>query len=182
MFLGYITVGAVQDKEWKGLCAALDRPDWITDERFATGAARNINRGERFECQALEISKFTSAEIMERCNQHQVPNGPVNHPRDKVLTDPQVVQNQLVFRTTHPHAPYELRQARPAAQFSSAPFELTRHAPLLGEHTHDVLTSVAGLSDVHVSKLLDEKVVLITEARKPVAGKLDPKKLSLLSG
>jgi crotonobetainyl-CoA:carnitine CoA-transferase CaiB-like acyl-CoA transferase len=34
----------VQQKEWEGLCAALDRPEWLTDERFATAKARGANR------------------------------------------------------------------------------------------------------------------------------------------
>jgi crotonobetainyl-CoA:carnitine CoA-transferase CaiB-like acyl-CoA transferase len=46
---GYITAGAVQQKEWVGMCAALDRPEWVNDERFATAAARNINRDLRLK-------------------------------------------------------------------------------------------------------------------------------------
>jgi len=178
---GYITCGAVQDKEWLGLCEALEKPEWISDERFKTGAARNVNRAVRFDETAKEICKFKSAEVMERLNKQQVPNGPVNHPRGKVLSDPQVVANGLVFRTQHPYAPFESRQARPAARFSSSPFELTRHAPLLGEHSREVLASL-GISDPEIDALMKDKVVFKAEPKAAEVSKMDPKKFTPLSG
>ncbi len=39
---GYITTGAISDKEWRALCTAIERPEWIGDERFSTPAARMV--------------------------------------------------------------------------------------------------------------------------------------------
>ena len=72
---GYITCGAVQQKEWEGLCAALDKPEWLTDERFATGAARNENRDERLRMTEEALMTMTMAEATQRLNEQQVPNG-----------------------------------------------------------------------------------------------------------
>jgi crotonobetainyl-CoA:carnitine CoA-transferase CaiB-like acyl-CoA transferase len=177
----FIAAGAVQDKEWIGMSAALDKPEWLTQERFKTAAARNINRAERLDAQAEEIKKFDSEDIMARMNKHQVPNGPVNHPREKVLEDPQVVHNDLIFRTKHPNAPFMLRQPRPAAQFSSSPFELSRHAPLLGQHTREVLLSL-GISDEEVDQLMREKVVHEAVAKIADPTKTDARKLGVTSG
>ena len=72
---GYITCGAVQQKEWEGLCAALDKPEWLTNERFATGAARNENRDERLRMTEEALMTMTMAEATQRLNEQQVPNG-----------------------------------------------------------------------------------------------------------
>lgn len=112
----------------------------------------------------------------------QVPNGPVNHPREKVLTDPQLEVNQLLFETEHPHAPAMLRQCRPAAMFDNAPFELMRHAPLLGQNTREVLVDV-GVSNEEIDALLKEKVVVEEQAKAIDKSKTRDSKLNdLLSG
>ena len=46
---GYITVGAVSDSEWQGLCAALERPDWLSNPLFATPNDRTVNVVKRLE-------------------------------------------------------------------------------------------------------------------------------------
>jgi crotonobetainyl-CoA:carnitine CoA-transferase CaiB-like acyl-CoA transferase len=114
---GYITCGAVQQKEWEGLCAALDKPEWLTDERFATAAARNENRDERLRLTEEILMTMTAAEATEKLNAQQVPNGPVHHPRGKVVSDPQVLHNDLLVNYRHDAAPLTLRQPRPAAKF-----------------------------------------------------------------
>ena len=39
---GYITAGAVSDAEWLGMCTALERLEWLDDERFKTAAGRVV--------------------------------------------------------------------------------------------------------------------------------------------
>ena len=77
---------------------------------------------KRFQCYLFACSLLTCPLFTPRAS--QVPNGPVNHPRGKVLEDPQLKVNELVYETIHPWAPAPIRQARPAAKFSNAPFEL----------------------------------------------------------
>merc|ERR1712146_310835 len=103
---------------------------------------------------------------MALLSKHQVPNGPVNHPLHKVLEDPRVVQNRVVFETDHPWAPFPIRMARPGPRFSDAPFALRYHAPLLGESTFDVLEE-AGLSQDEIKTLASKGVI-----QKPRAANL----------
>ena len=58
---GFITCGAVSDSEWEGMCAALDRPDWLDDERFNTPLGRVQNAKERLEGMADVLKSRTSA-------------------------------------------------------------------------------------------------------------------------
>eukprot|EP00035_Acanthoeca_spectabilis_P038360 m.52472 g.52472 ORF g.52472 m.52472 type:complete len:439 (+) comp9104_c0_seq2:116-1432(+) len=143
---GYITCGAVQDKEWHALCTALQKPEWTQDERFATATSRALHRNVRFEMTEGVLRKMTTAEALERLTQHQVPNAEVNHPRAKVLTNPQVVKNKLIETVEHPWAPFPMLQPRLAAQFSNAPYRLRHNTPLLGENTREILRQ-AGVSE-----------------------------------
>ena len=63
---GYITAGAISDKEWQGMCRALDRPQWIDDERFRTANARVVHGKLRREMTAEVLLTRTSAEWLER--------------------------------------------------------------------------------------------------------------------
>ena len=57
---GYITAGAVSDSEWLGMCKALDREEWLSDERFATARERGINAKLRLEMTAEVLLTNTS--------------------------------------------------------------------------------------------------------------------------
>ena len=108
---GYITAGAVSDKEWHGMCRALGHEEWIEDERFLTINDRGINVNERLSLTAEVIATNTSAFWLERLDREGVPSGPVLS-REEVLDHPQVKINELVSEYEHPIAGL-IRQPRP---------------------------------------------------------------------
>lgn len=134
---GYITCGAVSDSEWEGLCRALERADWLEDERFKTPAGRVRHADARVELTAEVLKTGTSAEWLARLDAHQVPCAPILTRRD-LLNDPQVATNQMIVESAHPTAGL-MRQPRPAARFGATPAELRSFAPTLGQHTDEVL-------------------------------------------
>ena len=156
---GYITAGAVQDKEWIGMCNALGRPEWITDERFATGAARSANRQLRLDLTESVLKTMTTEQALAKLTEHDVPNGIVNHPRQKVLEDPQVLNNEMLFTYHHPHAPFPLLQARGAAKFNGQPFAVRHPAELLGQST-ELLLKEMGYTTEQVAQLLEKGIVV----------------------
>jgi len=134
---GYITAGANSNAEWQGLARALGRAEWIEDTRFNTVAARIKNVTERLELTAEIFATKSSAEWLSVLEANDVPCAPVLS-REEVLRDPQVVANELIVESDHPHAG-RMRQPRPAARFETTPAGLHRPAPLLGEHTDEIL-------------------------------------------
>jgi crotonobetainyl-CoA:carnitine CoA-transferase CaiB-like acyl-CoA transferase len=153
---GYITCGAVSDSEWAGLCRALERPEWLEDERFKTPAGRVKFADARLELAAEVLISRTSAEWLARLDAEQVPCAPIQT-RDDLLTDPQVAANGMIIESTHPHAG-AMREPRPAARFEATPAELRIPAPLLGEHTDAVLTE-AGITGLELAELHTAGVV-----------------------
>ncbi len=140
----YITAGAVSDKEWQGLCRALNRTDLVLDERFATPAARSLNVGQRRALMAEEIAKWRSAEILSRLRAESVPCGPVLS-RTEVLADEQVVLNGIIEVHDDPVLG-PVRQPRPAARFSATPASIGRLAPFLGAHNIEIMTELGYLA------------------------------------
>lgn len=153
---GYITVGAVSDSEWQGLCAALERPDWLSNPLFATPHDRTVNVVERLEQTQEVLRRRTTAEWLRRLDEHQVPCAPVLA-QHEIVDHPQVVANELVEHRAHPDmGPY--RQARPAARFEGSPSGIAGHAPRLGEHTREVLSGL-GLDPAEIDALYAERAV-----------------------
>ena len=147
---GYITAGAMSDKEWAGMVRALDKPEWLEDERFRTPAGRMKHADARLEMTAEVMKTRTSAEWLARLDAEQVPCAPALSRQD-MLTNEQIVANRLIVESEHPHVG-RTRMTRPAARFAETPAELRLPAPMLGEHTEQVLTEI-GLSSAQIADL-----------------------------
>ncbi len=147
---GYITAGAMSDKEWAGMVRALDKPEWLEDERFRTPAGRMKHADARLEMTAEVMKTRTSAEWLARLDAEQVPCAPALSRHD-MLTNEQIVANRLIVESEHPHVG-RTRMTRPAARFAETPAELRLPAPMLGEHTEQVLTEI-GLSSGQIADL-----------------------------
>ena len=147
---GYITAGAMSDKEWAGMVRALDKPEWLEDERFRTPAGRMKHADARLEMTAEVMKTRTSAEWLARLDAEQVPCAPALSRHD-MLTNEQIVTNRLIVESEHPHVG-RTRMTRPAARFAETPAELRLPAPMLGEHTEQVLTEI-GLSSAQIADL-----------------------------
>ena len=134
---GFITAGAVSDAEWEGMCRALEREEWMDDERFNTPNGRIVNVQERLRLTAEVLATRSSAEWLDRLDAEGVPCAPVLD-RHEVFEHEQVRINEMVEELEHPVAG-RIRQPRPAARFDRTPAGIHRHAPMLGEHTDELL-------------------------------------------
>ena len=153
---GYITAGAITDAEWRGMCAALNREDLISDPRFITARDRGLNGDERKRIMADEISKWTRVEILERMRQYEVPSAPLLK-RTELLHNDQIVAGQSIETQTW-EGYGEVRQAKPAAKYSRTPSKLRAPAPKLGEHSKPVLSDL-GFSNEEIERLFANAVV-----------------------
>ena len=150
---GYITAAALTDRQWAGLAQALDRPEWLEDERFKTPALRQRNIDARLQLTQDALISRPSAETLESLTNAGVPCAPVLT-RNEVIRHTQVQQMEIVVETEHPAAG-RLRQSRPAARFSRTPATIRHGAPELGEHTHEVLAEL-GYSAAEIAALRSE--------------------------
>ncbi len=155
---GYITAGAITNAEWRGLCNALGKPEWIDDPRFSTTAARFRNVGERKRLTAGELVRWNREEILARLNAEDVPSAPLLT-RLELLDHEQVVANDIVgIYEFEDHG--RIRLARPAARFEETPAAISAPAPRLGEHSEAILADL-GYPAGEIRKLVDQGALVV---------------------
>lgn len=154
---GFICGAMSSDSEWQGFCRAMKRPELITDEKFATVAARGKYAVELWDVVEAEYSKYDSDTLIRLLESEDVPCGVVNK-REKVYLDPQVVQQKSLLEVEHPHAGVVMRSPRPAARFNGDAWEIEQHAPMLGEHTEEVLKEI-GKNGAEIAALREKGAI-----------------------
>ncbi|HVW31834.1 MAG TPA: CaiB/BaiF CoA-transferase family protein [Acidimicrobiia bacterium] len=135
--LVYFTVG---DNEMVDLLLALGREDLAVDPTYCRLEQRVANFEQVGTVLAAEFRKWKTTDILERLRAHGVAAGPVLS-LDEVFDDPQVVHNQVVRVRTHP-AVGPMREARPPARYSVSQAGEMPLAPVLGQHTAEILAEI----------------------------------------
>ena len=153
---GYITASTISDVEWEGMARATGRLEWLEDERYKTAAGRISNADQRLGMVGDVLRQRTSAEWLEALEAEDVPCAPILN-RNEVLTDPQVVRNELLREVDHPQVG-RMRVPRPAAKFSGTPPAPVAASPVLGEGADDLLGGL-GMSAAEVDALRRRKIV-----------------------
>ena len=147
---GHMSVAVMTNDQWAALCHAVGKPEWLEDPRFASTELRDLNINDRLALiQSALIERDTDAwmTILEKAG---VPCVPVLT-RAQMIDHPQIAASGIVTENDHPQAG-RLRQARNAARFSVTVPEHRRGAPLLGEHTAEILRE-AGYTDSEIAAL-----------------------------
>ena len=137
---GFMTVAVMTNKEWQGLACALDHREWLEDPRFDSPAARDRHVNERLAMTQEVLRTGTTAQWMQRLEEHDVPCAPALT-RNEVLKHPQIVAGGTLIKMDHPVSG-PLRQARPPARFERTPADVRFGAPRLGEHTDEILLEI----------------------------------------
>ena len=153
---GYVTIGANNERLWTRLVTdGLQRPEWLTDERFATLPDRmaNIDELER-EIESITQQR-TTEEWIELLDKAGVPGGPVLT-YDQALADPHVLARDMIVELDHPIIG-PMKTIGPGAKFSGLDYRVRGPAPWLGQHTREVLTG-AGLAENEVAALFADGV------------------------
>jgi crotonobetainyl-CoA:carnitine CoA-transferase CaiB-like acyl-CoA transferase len=124
-------------KFWEGLCAAVGRPELLSDERFADRPSRQRN----YEALRTELAPVFAGrdrdEWLERLQSAGVPCAPVNAVSE-ALRDPQLEHLGIIDVLDEPGIG-PMPQIRPPALFGGAALPPAARAPYLGEHTAEVL-------------------------------------------
>ena len=153
---GYISVAVMSNREWHALTSAVERPEWLEDPRFTTPALRDQNINDRLSLTQEVLKTRTSAEWLERLEAAGVPCAPVLT-RSELIEHEQVAASEILVESDHPQAG-RLRQARPAARFDVTPPGIRHGAPLLGQHSDEILGEI-GVSGERIAALRADGVI-----------------------
>ncbi|MBM3939457.1 MAG: CoA transferase [SAR202 cluster bacterium] len=143
--------------QWPLLCAALDHPEWIDDERYDTGWKRTQRYDELIPHLNEAFLRKTNAEWVEILGDMGLPVGPVQNIAE-VASDPQMRHREMFVDLPHPVFGTWKSTGNPI-KMSRTPSGPRFVAPQLGEHTAEVLREVLRLTDQQVAELVAEDVV-----------------------
>lgn len=153
---GYFTVGANNDKLFAQLCRVIGRPELSTDVRFAGRPQRLENRLALI----AELEEATMAQPrdlwLEKLEQAGVPSGPINNYAE-ALADPHTLARNMVVDLDHPGAG-KIKALGIPVKLSDTPGAVDRAAPLLGQHTSEILASLC-YSQIEQQSLLSMGVI-----------------------
>jgi len=145
---GYITLGSANDRLFRRLCTLLGHPEWADESDFANDTLRVRNRAALIDRIERITADGTREHWTARFEAAGIPCGPINN-YEEVYADPQVRARGMVVEVDHP-ALGRVRMPGPPVKMSATPPVASRPAPLLGEHTREVLRE-AGYSDAEIS-------------------------------
>ena len=153
---GQVTIACPRDAFWRALVAAMGQPNLAEDPRFATNHARLAHAAEAIRLVAAWTSGLTKAQIGAAL-EGQVPFGPVNTAAD-IYADPHVAARRMLVELEHPGSASPVTVAASPIRMSATPGGVRHRAPLVGEHTRDVLQA-AGLSREEIAALAAGRVI-----------------------
>jgi crotonobetainyl-CoA:carnitine CoA-transferase CaiB-like acyl-CoA transferase len=149
----------ISNEWWPRLARMLERPDLLTDAKFATPAARaNIEHQAEFDAFFYPwLLEHTKQEIMERAQAARVLATAVNTP-DDVLNDQHFRARNFFVDVDHPDAGHVTQPGAPF-RMSETPWHIRRCAPRLGQHNEEIYAGMLGLSNEELIVLREQQVV-----------------------
>ena len=153
---GWINIGGANQANWERIAEVLGHPEWREDARFATNSARMANLPALVDAMNAVLVTRTNAEWISAFDVAGVPVGPV-HTIGEALEHPQTLARDMVVGLVHPQAGSTKALGCPL-HFSRTPTSITRPAPMLGEHTRELLREY-GYDDAEIDALVADGVV-----------------------
>jgi crotonobetainyl-CoA:carnitine CoA-transferase CaiB-like acyl-CoA transferase len=153
---GWVNIGGANQANWERIADVLGRPEWRTDPRFADNSRRMQNLAELTAGMNDVLVRRTTAEWLAAFDAAGVPAGPV-HSVGEALSHPQTRARGMVADLDHPQAGATHALGCPV-HFSQTPTRIDRPAPLLGEHTREVLREL-GYAEAEIDALVAQRVV-----------------------
>jgi crotonobetainyl-CoA:carnitine CoA-transferase CaiB-like acyl-CoA transferase len=153
---GYLTIGGNNQRLWQRLCQVIEREELVADERFVDNDARMAHRDELVRELEVSLAGRDTIEWVEAFLEAGVPAGPLMD-YGQVVEDPHTLAREMVAQVEHPVEGLMKTLGIPM-KLSDTPGSVRRPAPLLGEHTAEVLAEL-GLSEARVAELREKGVV-----------------------
>src|SRR5438094_458338 len=145
----------IQEQNWERTCEAIGKPEWAKDPAYATARARQPRLFDIFADIEKWLADKTKFEAIDILRKFEVPCGPVLSMKD-LAHDPFLRASGSIVEVQHETRGTYLTVGCPI-KFSGFTPKITG-APLLGEHTDQVLTEL-GYSGEQIAKLRSKKVV-----------------------
>jgi crotonobetainyl-CoA:carnitine CoA-transferase CaiB-like acyl-CoA transferase len=146
----YVCIVAGSDANFRRLCDAMDRPDLVSDPKWATLAQRAARADEINGIVADWTSARTASEIETRCIAHDVPVGPAYSAADIASDVHMAARGDLV--TVDDPVVGPIRQQAPFPRLDGQLPSAPAGAPTLGQHNEEVWCGLVGLTSQELAE------------------------------
>jgi crotonobetainyl-CoA:carnitine CoA-transferase CaiB-like acyl-CoA transferase len=167
---GYVCALIYNNKHWTNFFKAIGRESTLTeDPRFASVTTRTQHINEIYAEVAELFKTRTTAEWTKLLDDADIPVTPM-HTLETIFEDPHLVATAFFEWEEHP-TEGRLRHMREPTEWSDTQPKANRHAPVMGEHTNEILAEI-GYSPAEIAAMLSEKAVIAADAPEAVVGEI----------
>ena len=154
---GWILVQTVGQPLFERWVKLIGEPQWLEDEKFKD----DISRGNNAEVISLRMAEWclerTSKEAIEELNKERIPVGEVLKAKE-IVNEPHILASNLFKEVAYPNLDKAAPIVTSPVELSENPGEIRTRAPLLGEHTDQILTEL-GYSEKEISEFKEKRIV-----------------------
>jgi crotonobetainyl-CoA:carnitine CoA-transferase CaiB-like acyl-CoA transferase len=152
-----IAIGIGSDKLWRTFCPLVGLTQMMDDPRYVTNARRNANRMSLVAALQEAFLTRTYEEWEAVLLPAGIPMGAINT-IDQVVDHAQVRARGSLVESTHPVAG-SIRMTGPPVRMSDTPGSVRTPAPLLGEHTDEILRDRLGMKAKEIARLKNAGII-----------------------
>jgi benzylsuccinate CoA-transferase BbsF subunit len=153
----WVSIACRSDREFAELSRIIGRPELATSDRFRTAVARKANEDELDSIVSAWTSSRSKFEVTVALQAAGVPAFPSMNSKD-LAEDPHLNERGFFTRLHHPAVGVQTHSGIPW-RLSNSPNGVANPAPLLGQHTRDVLRDVLGYADERIADLVRDHVL-----------------------
>lgn len=154
---GHIAIICVTDKQWQSLVKLMGQDQLLDDPRFQTNVDRSAHTELVDEIVSNWTTKHKKLEIANKMLESHIPCAPVAT-IPEVADDPHLLYRKMIREVEHPVAG-KVRVPGSPIRLSDSPLDEVFPAPLLGQHTDQVLSEMLGLSEQQLSELREKQAI-----------------------
>lgn len=154
---GWINVGAANQANWVRFLDVIGAPELDRDDRFSSNAARRQNLSALIDILNGYLAQDTTENWLARMEKAQLPAGPVNDIL-QMHEDPQAIARDMIVDVEHATAGAVKTIGHPV-KYSRTPAKVDQAAPVLGQHSREVLGEIGYDAD-QIEALIKAKAVI----------------------
>ncbi len=154
---GHLLLAVGNDKLFTVMCNEMELNKLITDPMFSTAPKRAENREILIPILARRFKTRTRDEWVTNLRACGVPCGPINS-IGEILNDGHLLGREMVTSVDHPKL-HEVKQLNFPVKFSDTELKISSHPPMLGEHTYEILSELAGYDEDYIKSLKEKNAI-----------------------
>jgi crotonobetainyl-CoA:carnitine CoA-transferase CaiB-like acyl-CoA transferase len=160
---GYITIASLTQPRWEGIVKTMGRDyEWLLkDPRAATVSTRCCEENAPFIHKVVEewvMAQDSVAEAERKLEENGCPCLRVRSVKELADSDPQIKAREMMVEVEQPFIG-KVRMYGSPLKMSETPTGIRGPAPLLGQHTEEILTDVLGYKKEQIKELYEQEVV-----------------------